>query len=90
MTATLIECIFQILILTPLLFWGSKKNKSTDLKPVLFFAIINVLTQLLLQLDFTFFQVRQLLIYKLKQYFIRQHFQDCKKKFCLEGFSWDF
>lgn len=61
MTATIFESLIHILILTPLLIWGRQKNKVGDLKPIIFFVIIYVMTNLLLTSgsNLNFFQGQQ-------------------------------
>ena len=61
MTTTLIENLIHILILTPFLVWGRQKNKTGDLKPIIYFVLIYVVTNLLLTSfsNVTFFQGQQ-------------------------------
>lgn len=48
MTASLIESLIHILLLTPLLIWGQQKNKTGDLKPIIILALVYVVINLLL------------------------------------------
>ena len=61
MTTTLIENLIHILILTPFLVWGRQKNKTGDLKPIIYFVLIYFVTNLLLTSfsNVTFFQGQQ-------------------------------
>lgn len=61
MTTTIFESLLHILILTPLLIWGRQKNKVGDLKPIIFFVVIYVVTNLLLTSgsNINFFQGQQ-------------------------------
>lgn len=48
MTTTIFESLMHILILTPLLIWAGKKNKPNNIKPIIYFVIVYVITNLLL------------------------------------------
>lgn len=61
MTTTLIENLIHILILTPFLVWGKQKNKTGNLKPIIYFMLIYIGTNLLVTSfsSITFFQGQQ-------------------------------
>jgi len=61
MTKTIFESLIHILILAPILIWGRQKNKVGDLKPIIFFIVIYVVTNLLLTSgsNINFFQGQQ-------------------------------
>ena len=61
MTVSILESIMHILLLIPLLAWGILKNKPSNFKPIIFFALIYIVTNLLLNSfsNVTFFQGQQ-------------------------------
>ncbi len=61
MTAIIFESLIHILIVTPLLIWGKQKNNVGDLKPIIYFVVIYVMTNLLLTSgsNINFFQGQQ-------------------------------
>jgi membrane protease YdiL (CAAX protease family) len=61
MMSTLLESLIHLIILTPLLVWAGQKNKTAGLRPIVYFALIYIVTNLLLASvsSVSFFQGQQ-------------------------------